>query len=400
MRHPCLIVHTDTVNTDTVHTDTVHTDTRESIPRTVYASNKGIAWIVVVENKKTNEVPVSVVWDNGALKLLDQRQLPHAETVITCQTIEEVHKAISTLTVRGAPAIGIAAAYGLILGFDELSGGNLLGELDRRADYLIGARPTAVNLAWAVNRMRGVIDRKVNPSDYRSVYDQLLGEAIRIHEEDRKACNGIADVGFPLVRDHPNLLTHCNAGSLAVSELGTALAPIYRAHEKGVKVHVYVDETRPLLQGARLTAFELSRHGVDCTLITDNMAAHIMSEGKVDMVIVGADRVAANGDAANKIGTLALAIISKHFSIPFYVAVPLSTIDTATSTGDDIEIEERDPQEVTSLAGHQIAPVGIKARCPAFDVTPNSLITGIITEAGLLQAPFDESIARVVAHGN
>jgi len=192
------------------------------------------------------------------------------------------------------------------------------------------------------------------------------------------------------------LLTHCNAGSLAVSELGTALAPIYRAHQKGVKVHVFVDETRPLLQGARLTAYELHRNGVDCTLISDNMAAHFMSEGKVDMVIVGADRIAANGDAANKIGTMNLAILCQYFSIPFYVAVPLSTVDIETSSGDDIEIEERDASEVKEYAGHLVAPMGVAARSPAFDVTPHKLITGIITDAGLLKPPYTESIASVM----
>ena len=229
-----------------------------------------------------------------------------------------------------------------------------------------------------------------------SLFADLLQEAQAIHEEDRVACNAIADVGLPLVEAHPNLLTHCNAGSLAVSELGTALAPIYRAHQKGIKVHVFVDETRPLLQGARLTAYELHRNDVDCTLISDNMAAHIMSEGKVDMVIVGADRVAANGDAANKIGTMNLAILCQYFSIPFYVAVPLSTVDIETTSGDDIEIEERDASEVKEYAGHAIAPAGVAARSPAFDVTPHKLITGIITDAGLLKPPYTESIAKVM----
>jgi methylthioribose-1-phosphate isomerase len=264
---------------------------------------------------------------------------------------------------------------------------------NQRCDYLIEARPTAVNLAWAVNRMRKFF---LEHSDETDIFDRLLAEANAIRKEDAMACNAIADVGVSLVEKHPRLLTHCNAGSLAVSELGTALAPIYRAQEKGIDVHVYVDETRPLLQGARLTAYELHRAGIDCTLITDNMAAHVMSEGKVDMVIVGADRIAANGDAANKIGTLNLAILCDYFSIPFYVAVPLSTIDVETASGADIVIEERNPEEVKMFAGQRVAPETVNARSPAFDVTPNKLITGIITDAGLLTAPFGAAISGVM----
>ena len=339
------------------------------------------------------DMPRSVEWRDNTLVLLDQRKLPQREEVVLCDAIEQVFDSIRTLTVRGAPAIGIAAAYGLLVGSHDKNAADIHADFNERCDYLISARPTAVNLAWAVNRMRDCEQRCHNES---SLFADLLQEAQSIHEEDRVACNAIADVGLPLVEAHPNLLTHCNAGSLAVSELGTALAPIYRAHQKGVKVHVFVDETRPLLQGARLTAYELHRNDVDCTLISDNMAAHIMSEGKVDMVIVGADRVAANGDAANKIGTMNLAILCQYFSIPFYVAVPLSTVDIETISGDDIEIEERDASEVKEYAGHPIAPVGVAARSPAFDVTPHKLITGIITDAGLLKPPYTESIAKVM----
>lgn len=339
------------------------------------------------------ELPRSVEWRDNTLVLLDQRKLPQKEEVVICEAIEQVFDGIKTLTVRGAPAIGIAAAYGLLLGSHNKNGADIHAGFNERCDYLISARPTAVNLAWAVNRMR---DRERRCHDQTSLFGDLLQEAQSIHEEDRVACNAIADVGLPLVEAHPNLLTHCNAGSLAVSELGTALAPIYRAHQKGVKVHVFVDETRPLLQGARLTAYELHRNDVDCTLISDNMAAHIMSEGKVDMVIVGADRVAANGDAANKIGTMNLAILCQYFSIPFYVAVPLSTVDIETASGNDIEIEERDASEVKEYAGNPIAPVGVAARSPAFDVTPHKLITGIITDAGLLKPPYTESIVQVI----
>jgi methylthioribose-1-phosphate isomerase len=339
------------------------------------------------------DMPRSVEWRDNTLVLLDQRKLPQREEVVLCDAIEQVFDSIRTLTVRGAPAIGIAAAYGLLVGSHDKNAADIHADFNERCDYLISARPTAVNLAWAVNRMRDCEQRCHNES---SLFADLLQEAQSIHEEDRVACNAIADVGLPLVEAHPNLLTHCNAGSLAVSELGTALAPIYRAHQKGIKVHVFVDETRPLLQGARLTAYELHRNDVDCTLISDNMAAHIMSEGKVDMVIVGADRVAANGDAANKIGTMNLAILCQYFSIPFYVAVPLSTVDIETTSGDDIEIEERDASEVKEYAGHPIAPVGVAARSPAFDVTPHKLITGIITDAGLLKPPYTESIAKVM----
>jgi methylthioribose-1-phosphate isomerase len=351
----------------------------------VYASS--------LEEKLMKDMPRSVEWRDNTLVLLDQRKLPHTEEVVLCDAIEQVFDGIRALTVRGAPAIGIAAAYGLLVGSHNKDAADIRADFNERCDYLISARPTAVNLAWAVNRMRDCERRCHNES---SLFADLLQEAQSIHEEDRVACNAIADVGLPLVEAHPNLLTHCNAGSLAVSELGTALAPIYRAHQKGVKVHVFVDETRPLLQGARLTAYELHRNNVDCTLISDNMAAHIMSEGKVDMVIVGADRVAANGDAANKIGTMNLAILCQYFSIPFYVAVPLSTVDIETTSGDDIEIEERDASEVKEYAGHLIAPVGVAARSPAFDVTPHKLITGIITDAGLLKPPYTESIAKVM----
>ena len=340
------------------------------------------------------DLPKAVEWQAGVLTLLDQRQLPLKEVMTSCETVEQVFDAIKTLTVRGAPAIGIAAAYGVLL---EDVAALTDNEFDARCDYLISARPTAVNLEWAIERMRRCWH---SAHHHNGRAELLLAEAMAIHDEDRRACHAIADVGLPLVKQHPRLLTHCNAGSLAVSEMGTALAPIYRAHEQGVKVHVYVDETRPLLQGARLTAFELNRAGVDCTLIADNMAAHMMSEGGVDMVIVGADRIAANGDAANKIGTLNLAILCQYFRIPFYVAVPLSTIDMETRSGSEIVIEERDPEEVKSYSGHAIAPPDVTARSPAFDVTPNELITGIITDGGLISAPYNESLPTLMAHND
>ena len=302
--------------------------------------------------------------------------MPHEERILVCKTIEDVHQAITTLAVRGAPAIGIAAAYGMLLGLED--GQSIKDELKARAAYLSSSRPTAVNLSWAVNRILKVLDA----AESGDVLDLLAQEAVAIHEADRVACRRIGEHGVTLINHGMNILTHCNAGSLAVSELGTALAPIYCAKERDLDIHVYVDETRPLLQGARLTMYELMRAGVDCTLVTDNMAAHLMSQGEVDMVLVGADRVAANGDVANKIGTLNLAILCQHFDIPFYVACPTSTLDPDAPSGDDIAIEERDPQEVTRLGDAAIAPQGARVRNPAFDVTPAGLVTGIITEEG------------------
>lgn len=304
--------------------------------------------------------------------------MPHEERILVCKSIEDVHEAITTLAVRGAPAIGIAAAYGMLLGLED--GYSLKDELTKRAEYLVNARPTAVNLSWAVGRILKIIDT-CSPGD---ILELLEREAVTIHEEDRVACGRIGEHGVSLIDHGMNILTHCNAGALAVSELGTALAPIYCAKERNLDIHVYVDETRPLLQGARLTMYELMRAGVDCTLLTDNMAAHLMSQGKIDLVLVGADRIAANGDTANKIGTLNLAVLCQYFDIPFYVACPTSTLDSHTATGADIVIEERAAQEVTQLGGVAIAPEGAYVRNPAFDVTPASLITGIITEEEIM----------------
>jgi len=345
------------------------------------------------------EIPRSVVFDGGILRILDQTRLPGSEVYLECRSVIEVIEAIRNLSVRGAPAIGIAAAYALSLGLessaDDLSG--LRQQVLTRASDLKAARPTAVNLAWAVDRMLdhaesffGQQHRRSGPeSDQvgQLLVTVLMQAADLIYEEDRQACRAIGENAWQLIEQHPQVLTHCNAGSLAVSELGTALAPIYVARQRGVPVHVYVDETRPLLQGSRLTAFELGRQGVDCTLISDNMAAHVMALGKVDLVIVGADRVAANGDVANKIGTLNLAILCRHFDIPFYVACPCSTIDLNTGTGSQIEIEERAGEEVRQVLGQPSAPVDVAVFNPAFDVTPAPLITGLITEKGVVDRP-------------
>jgi len=340
-------------------------------------------------------VPQSVIWSAGRLRLLDQTRLPFEEVYLDCDDIDAVFDAISRLAVRGAPAIGIAAAYGLIVGLEAgRDTGSLIARLRERADYLISARPTAVNLAWAVRRVLGVAEasRNFEPGE---VLAALEAEAVRIHDEDRAACRAIGEAGLSLVQSHPRLLTHCNAGALAVSELGTALAPVYLAHERGTRVHVFVDETRPLLQGARLTAFELSRAGVDNTLIADNMAAHVLARGEVDAVIVGADRVAANGDVANKIGTFNLAILCRYFGLPFYVACPLSTIDLETKAGADIVVEERDGTEITSFAGKAHAAAGTRTYNPAFDITPAALVTALITDAGVAEPPFADSLAAL-----
>lgn len=327
----------------------------------------------------------------GELYLLDQTRLPHEEITLHCRTVEAVFEAISALRVRGAPAIGIAAAYGLLVGTDPVI---TLTELERRRDYLNSARPTAVNLGWALKRMLAKAEQLSDGGNVAR--DDLLLEACAIHEEDRQSCQSIADYGRPLIKGMANLLTHCNAGSLAVSEYGTALAPIYRANEEGQTLHVYVDETRPLLQGARLTSYELARHGVNHTLITDNMAAHVMSLGRVDGVIVGADRVTANGDAINKIGTLNLAILCQHFSIPFFVACPGSTIDLATSEGSQVEIECRAAEEVRQFSDKPTCLPDTPVFNPAFDVTPASLITALITDCGVVHKPNTRRMASIL----
>ncbi len=348
-----------------------------------------------------SNVPKSVTYEQGHLIFLDQTKLPN-EVVFEEQTsVEQVWHSIKMLKIRGAPAIGVAGAYGLSLGArnllkknPQISPENFTRELEKIADYLDSSRPTAVNLKWALKRMLSSLH--AHPAkNAKDICNFLEQEAILIHEEDKKLCKKIGENGLPLIKNGMGILTHCNAGALAVSELGTALAPIYLAHDKGIKVKVYSDETRPLLQGSRLTSWELMQAGVDVTLITDNMAAHIMSQGLINMVIVGADRVAANGDVANKIGTHGVAILAKHFGIPFYVACPFSTIDLKTATGKDIEIEERGAEEVCHFGERRTAPEKVKVRNPAFDVTPHALVTGLITEMGLFPNPYAEKIKQL-----
>jgi methylthioribose-1-phosphate isomerase len=345
-----------------------------------------------------DKLPKSVRWENGELYFLDQTKLPLEIIEEKQNDVEQVWHSIKSLKVRGAPAIGIAGAYGLLVAMRDklnLSTDVFLQELTTQAAYLDSSRPTAVNLSWALNRMVNKATKLAN-QNVSEIYTALVAEAKLIHDEDRQLCRKIGEHGAKLIRDGMGILTHCNAGSLAVSELGTALAPIYVAHATGKKIHVYADETRPLLQGARLTSWELQQANVDVTLICDNMAGHIMTSGLIDLVIVGADRVAANGDAANKIGTLGVAIMAQYFAIPFYVACPYSTIDLATLTGKQIKIEERKEEEVAHFGLRRTAPINMRVRNPAFDVTPHKLITGIITEKGILQPPYSDSLKYYV----
>ena len=341
-----------------------------------------------------------LTWEDGVLILLDQTLLPVEVKAEKQESIEQVWDSIKKLKVRGAPAIGIAGAYGVLYGVKDMTDfpvNEFLKQLKESADYLDSSRPTAVNLSWALKRMVLLANRIAEDkpdSSSKEIYDALEQEAIEIHEEDKKICRNIGLNGKTLIEDGMGVLTHCNAGSLATSELGTATAPMYLAHEGGVKFKVFADETRPLLQGARLTSWELQQSGVDVTLITDNMAAFMMSKGEIDLVIVGTDRVAANGDTANKIGTMGVAILAKHFNLPIYIACPSSTIDFETKTGDEIVIEERDPEEVTSFGERRTGPEGIKVRNPAFDVTPHELIAGFITEKGIIKPPFMDNLKK------
>ncbi len=341
----------------------------------------------------------TVWWDNGAVCLIDQRVLPHQRQVVSCQTLNDVAQAIKTMQVRGAPAIGCTAAYGMALVAHHSQASTvsiLLDELVQAKAYLDAQRPTAVNLAWATERMLRCAHQYVErPSGVTTEPPRtvqlaacLLTEAHAILAEDLAMCHAIGDHGASLIPERGHVLTHCNAGGLATAGYGTALAPIRTAHSQGRPLHVYVDETRPFLQGARLTAWELQQAGIAQTLITDNMAGYLMQRGEIDCVIVGADRIVANGDVANKIGTYTLAVLAHAHQIPFYVAAPSSTIDLTLATGDEIPIEERAASEVTHFAGQLVAPVGVAAAHPAFDVTPHTLISAIITEQGVITPPF------------
>ena len=335
----------------------------------------------------------------GHLELIDQTLLPVEFVTIACRNVETTWEAIKMLRVRGAPAIGIAAAYGVVLGVQAATNGDeeaFFQRLEEVIDYLAGSRPTAVNLFWALERLKkkaGSLRGKASP---QQIADAILAEARVIHEEDRKICREIGRHGAELLADGQGVLTHCNAGGLATADYGTALAVFFAAAEDGKKIHVYADETRPLLQGARLTTWELQQRGIAVTLICDSMAAQVMREGRVQAVVTGADRIAANGDAANKIGTYSVALLAAAHKIPFYVAAPESTFDLSLPSGDGIPIEQRDPREITHGFGRQTAPDGIDVYNPAFDVTPAELIAGLICEKGVIQPVTSERIAEVL----
>lgn len=338
---------------------------------------------------------------NGeVLELLDQRRLPGETVILQCRDYRQVADAIREMAVRGAPAIGVAAAFGLYLGAMEIAARGLAGEalqqaLEGVADELRRTRPTAVNLFWALERMLRVA-RENEGLPLPELVERLKQEAQAILDEDVELNRAIGLYGQELIRDGDSVLTHCNAGALATAGYGTALGVIRAAHQRGKRVHVYVDETRPLLQGARLTAWEMMQEGVPATLITDSMAGYLMQQGRVNLVLVGADRIAANGDVANKIGTYSLAVLAAAHGISFYVAAPYSTIDLSTPTGRDIAIEERRPEEVTRVAGVKVAPEGIGVANPAFDVTPARYVTAIITDRGIARPPYEDSLPRIM----
>jgi methylthioribose-1-phosphate isomerase len=340
----------------------------------------------------------TIAWVDDHVVIVDQTSLPTSLTYERIDRIEAMHDAIKKLKVRGAPAIGIAAAFGVYLGVrnlsDRKSGEELLTIVNTKSDYLATARPTAVNLFWALDRIKSKTSEFVkSKTPVARIKKMLLEEALAILEEDRQMCRRIGEYGLTFLARKGAILTHCNAGGLATAEFGTALAPVYAAAEQGRLTHVYVDETRPLLQGARLTAFELQQAGIPVTLICDNMAATVMARGLVDAVFVGADRIAANGDTANKIGTYGLAVLAHAHTLPFYVAAPASTFDLSLASGREIPIEERPGTEITHGFGRQTAPAGINVFNPAFDVTPSHLIASFITDRGVVMPPFRQNLA-------
>lgn len=332
-------------------------------------------------------MPIKTIYfEDGVVKLIDQTKLPNELVYITCKTMEDIWHAIKTMQIRGAPAIGIAAGFGVAFGMRDFSGNNYVefrNKLEEVADYLFKVRPTAVNLVWALNRMKKAVDNNQR-KDIGKIKELLIKEAVNILEEDKAICRKIGEAGEPSIKESCNVLTHCNAGGLATADYGTALGVLFYAQEKGKNFHVYADETRPVLQGARLTAWELMQAGISCTLICDNMAASLMRQKKVDLVIVGADRIARNGDTANKIGTYGLACLAHLHKIPFYVAAPMSTFDFNIPDGSHIIIEERHSEEVTHIKGTRIAPCDVRTYNPSFDVTPVEYITAFFTEKGVV----------------
>jgi methylthioribose-1-phosphate isomerase len=338
---------------------------------------------------------------NGHLVMIDQTLLPVEFKELACRDVETVWEAIKSLRIRGAPAIGIAAAYGMCLGMQSARDGDekkFFERLDEVSRYLASSRPTAVNLFWAIERIKRSADSLRGTRSPLEIHDALLAEARAIHEEDRAMCRAIGRFGAELLEDSAGVLTHCNAGGLATADYGTALAVLFTAQDEGKAPHVYVDETRPLLQGARLTAWELAQRGIKSTLICDSMAAQVMREGRIQAVVTGADRIAANGDTANKIGTYSVAVLAHAHDIPFYVAAPSSTFDLSLESGEQIPIEQRAPEEITHGFGRQTAPDGFDVYNPAFDVTPASYVKAIITERGVISPVTTENV-RLVLQG-
>lgn len=359
--------------------------------------------VIHMQQKKENDNimnydTVSLDDENNAIIIIDQTKLPGSIELIALKTAEEIWDAIYLLRVRGAPAIGVAAAFGIYLLAKQSSASDydtFHEEFVKQKEYLDSARPTAVNLSWALNRMQGVLEAHAG-EDVSKIKEYLKAEAVEIWQEDIRVCKKIGEYGLTLVKPGDGILTHCNAGQLATSKYGTATAPIYLGEEKGYHFKVFADETRPLLQGARLTAFELQSSGVDVTLICDNMSATVMKNGWVNAVFVGCDRVAANGDTANKIGTSVVAAVAKYYNVPVYICAPTSTIDLNTKTGADIHIEQRPAEEVTEMwYKERMAPEGVKVFNPAFDVTDHELIAGIVTEYGIARAPYTESLQEI-----
>lgn len=336
----------------------------------------------------------TITWEDEAIKLVDQTELPLRYTVIECRKLEDIWEAIKMLKVRGAPALGVAAAWAAYLGVKDFASANPAAfkeELKKVADYIATSRPTAVNLFWGLDRIKKVVKENEDKS-VAELKKLIFEEAREIEAEDKRLCEAIGENGESLIKDGDGVLTHCNAGALATAGLGTALAVLYVAKKKGRKFSAFADETRPLLQGARLTTWELMRDGIDVTLLCDNMAGTLMKEGKITKVIVGADRIAKNGDVANKIGTYSVAVLANYHGIPFYVAAPYSTLDLTLENGKEIPIEERDKREVTEGLGRKIAPPDVKVFNPAFDVTPNKLVTAIVTERGIIYPPFEKKL--------
>jgi methylthioribose-1-phosphate isomerase len=342
----------------------------------------------------------TIEWNDEAVVMIDQRKLPGAEIYVKCKTPKDVARAIKTMVIRGAPAIGVAAAMGLALGVRQSKATGttkLAAEFYKMCEMMAATRPTAVNLFWAIDRMKRVFAEAAGAGQsVNQIQWRLEEEARRIHDEDVASCRAMGAHGASVVPETARILTHCNAGALATAGYGTALGVIRGAVEQGKKVVVFADETRPFLQGSRLTAWELTRDGIDTIVITDNMSGAMMLSGQVDLVVVGADRIAANGDVANKIGTYTVAVLAREHGIPFYVAAPISTIDLSTADGSRIPIEERNAREVTHLGSMRLTPTAAHIRNPAFDVTPNKYVTAIITERGIARAPYTESLAKLV----